>query len=58
MQNDEAEGATMPTEGSCPSCGKPNSWLDALKNAGNIGWRRKAPRRQATRLAWLGHSHV
>ena len=46
VQQDDRPGATMPAQGTCPACGKVGSWLDALKNAGNVGWKRSG-RRQA-----------
>ena len=56
MQQDDRPGATMPAQGTCPACGKVSSWLDALKNAGNIGWKRSGRGRQALSVLTAAYS--
>ncbi len=38
-QHDGSATGSLPSQGTCPGCGKLLSWLDALKSSGNVGWK-------------------
>lgn len=40
----------MPTQGTCPGCGKLLSWVDALKSSGNVGWKNSRTKKRRASL--------